>query len=62
MKRRTARRWQWAYAMSTGESFHIGADQVDGYRALVAKHKAAGKPFGSLWKRRVAYGPWRASC
>lgn len=60
-RKRTTFRWTWCYVLSTGEEWPLGADQLADYRKIIERRKAEGKPYGSIWKRRVSYGPWRAT-
>ncbi len=58
-RKRSRFRWGYVYVISTGDEMIIGEDQVAGYQAIIDKRKAAGLPYGSIWRRRVTYGPWR---
>lgn len=59
-RKRSRFRWQYLHVLSTGEEWPIDADQVAGYRAKIERRRADGLPYGSIWKRRVTYGPWRS--
>ena len=52
-------RWGYAYTTSTGDHMVIGEDQASAYRRIIDRRRAAGLPYGSIWRRRVTYGPWR---
>lgn len=60
-RKRSRFRWEYLYVTSTGQEWPLGADQVPGYRELIEKRRADGKPYGHIWKRRVTYGPWRST-